>query len=57
MRNYNSYYDRPSPHSIGDTAAMMRSIRAEKEAFKAEELKKELTQEDRENERREDSDM
>ena len=44
------YYDRPSPHSFGDTYALERSIKAEKEDFKKAELKKELRQEDRENE-------
>ena len=44
------YYDRPSPHSFGDTRALERSIKAEKEDFKKAELKKELRQEDRENE-------
>ena len=43
------YYDRPSPHSFGDTRALERSIKTEKEDFKKAELKKELHQEDREN--------
>ena len=43
------YYDRPNPHSIGDTAIMYRQQRQEKEDFKREELKKELKSEDREN--------
>lgn len=46
------YYDRPSPHSFGDTRVLERNIKAEKEEFKREELKKELRQEDRENEDR-----
>lgn len=51
MRGYNNnYYDRPSPHSFGDTGTMYRQQKAEKESFKKEELKKELHQEDRENE-------
>ena len=49
MRGYhNNYYDRPSPHSFGDTGAMYRQQKSEKESFKKEELKKELRQEDRE---------
>jgi len=48
MRNYNSYYDRPNPHSFGDTATMYQQQRQEKEDFKRSELKKELNQEDRE---------
>lgn len=49
MRGYhNNYYDRPSPHSFGDTGTMHRQQKAEKESFKKEELKKELHQEDRE---------
>lgn len=50
MRGYhNNYYDRPSPHSFGDTVIMHRQQKAEKESFKKEELKKELHQEDKEN--------
>ena len=41
-------YDRPSPHSFGDTGTMFRQQKAEKEEFKKTELKKELRQEDRE---------
>ena len=49
MRGYcNNYYDRPSPHSFGDTGTMHRQQKAEKESFKKEELQKELRQEDRE---------
>ena len=43
------YYDRPNPHSLGDTGTMYRQQKQEKEDFKREELKKELRQEDREN--------
>ena len=43
------HYDRPNPHSIGDTAIMYRIQKQEKEDFKREELRKELRQEDREN--------
>ncbi len=46
---YNNYYTHPSPHSFGDTRALERSIKAEKEEFKKTELKKELHQENREN--------
>ena len=45
MRNYNSYYDRPSPHSFGDTGAMYRHQRQDREDFKRAELQKELNQE------------
>ena len=44
------YYDRPSPHSFGDTRRLEDNMRAEKEKFKREEMQKELRQEDRENE-------
>lgn len=46
------YYDRPNPHSFGDTAIMHRIQKEEKEDFKRKELQKELRQEDRENERK-----
>ena len=45
------YYDRPNPHSIGDTAIMYRIQRQDKDEFKIKELREELRQEDRENER------
>ena len=45
----NRYYERPSPHSFGDTGTLMRSMKDDKDRFKAEELQKELRQEDREN--------
>lgn len=49
MRYHSSnYYDRPNPHSFGDTGIMHRQQKAEKEEFKREEMRKELRQEDRE---------
>lgn len=41
MSNYNP----PNPFSFGATAKMSREIKEEKENFKAEELKKELKSE------------
>ena len=43
------HYDRPSPHSFGDTGTMYRQQKAEKENFKKEEMQTELKQEDRKN--------
>jgi len=45
MRNYNSYYDRPSPFSFGDTARQLRDIRSERDSFKLKEMAGELARE------------
>lgn len=53
MRYNNNYYDRPNPHSIGDTGRMYRDQKKEfKEDFKREELNTELKDENREKEKK-----
>ena len=42
------YFDRPSPHSFGDTRRMERVMEADRRQFKKEELQKELAEEERE---------